>query len=288
MTSKLHINNAEPISVMLNKGGDKKSISDLSDSYKFAFNDRGFLTRPETLGIRFQLELLKPELILHDHSIEHTVVVFGSARCISEAEAKEKLAAAKTEEEKEDAQNYILSSGNYESARKLGNIVAEHNLKQGINENKLRICTGGGPGVMEAANRGAWERGDLSIGLNISLPNEQIPNPYITPELSFRFHYFAIRKMHFMLRARAIVVYPGGFGSFDELFEVLTLIQTKKIDPLPLVLVKRKFWEEVIRFDKLIEHGLISEVDYKIIHFVETSEEAWGVISKWYQLESVN
>lgn len=287
MVPKLNIYNAEPISEILKKKGttDRQlSRAELSDSYKFAFNDREFLTRPETLGIRFQLELLKPELALRDHSIQHTIVVFGSARCMCEESAQQKMDDAQTDIEKNKAEFDLKNSRQYESARQFGQLVADYNLKQGINEHKLRICTGGGPGIMEAANRGAWERGDLTIGLNISLPHEQNPNPYITPELCFRFHYFAIRKMHFMLRARAIVAYPGGFGSFDELFEVLTLIQTKKIEALPIILVDRKFWEEVIRFDRLIEYGLIDAADLDLIKFVETPQEAWKYISDWYQL----
>ena len=191
---------------------------------------------------------------------------------------------AKTDAELKNARRALDSSHHYESSRKFGSLVAQYNLSQEVTENHLHICTGGGPGIMEAANRGAYECGDLSIGLNIGLPHEQRPNPYITPDLSFRFHYFAVRKMHFMMRARAIVAYPGGFGSFDELFECLTLIQTKKIQRLPVILVNKAFWETVIRFDLLVSQGLIEQEDLELINFVETPEQAWQIIVDWYEL----
>jgi uncharacterized protein (TIGR00730 family) len=163
-------------------------------------------------------------------------------------------------------------------------LVAQYNAIQEQGSSKLYICTGGGPGIMEAANRGAFEAGDQTIGFNISLPREQHPNPYISPGLSFRFHYFALRKMHFMLRARAIVSFPGGFGSFDELFEVLTLMQTKKVDHFPVILVGKAFWTEMVDFKKMIEFGVIDENDMQALHFVETAQEAWQIISEYYQL----
>jgi len=162
--------------------------------------------------------------------------------------------------------------------------VAHYNATQESNANKLHICTGGGPGIMEAANRGAFEVGDKTIGFNISLPREQHPNQYISQGLSFRFHYFALRKMHFMLRARAIVVYPGGFGSFDEMFEVLTLMQTKKVVRIPVILVGKAYWNDVINFNHMVEFGVIDEDDVQTIHFSETAQEAWQVIRGWYQL----
>jgi uncharacterized protein (TIGR00730 family) len=162
--------------------------------------------------------------------------------------------------------------------------VAQYNATQSEGTNKLYICTGGGPGIMEAANRGAFEAGDETIGFNISLPREQHPNPYISPGLSFRFHYFALRKMHFILRARAIVAFPGGFGSFDELFEVLTLMQTKKVARFPVILVGKAFWTEMIKFKHMIEFGVIDQADLESIHFVETAQEAWDIIRDWYQL----
>ena len=162
--------------------------------------------------------------------------------------------------------------------------MARYNLAQSQNNQKLRICTGGGPGIMEAATRGASEMGDLTVGLNISLPREQTHNPYITPELCFRFHYFALRKMHFLLRARAIVAFAGGFGTMDELFEVLTLIQTRKIHAFPVVLVNKAFWSSVINFQGFVENGLIDKTDLALFHLVDTPEEAWKVIYDWYDL----
>ena len=178
----------------------------------------------------------------------------------------------------------MLHSQYYESAREFGGLVAQYNATQVEGNNKLYICTGGGPGIMEAANRGAFEAGDQTIGFNISLPREQHPNPYISPGLSFRFHYFALRKMHFMLRARAIVSFPGGFGSFDELFEVLTLMQTKKVDRFPVILVGKAFWTEMINFKQMIEFGVIDENDMQSVHFAESAQEAWQIIREWYQL----
>lgn len=280
MTPKLHKNNAE-IATLLKSALPK---SELSDSYKFAFEDIDFLLSKETRGIRFQLELLKPEITLKERGINHTIVVFGSARCVSKQVAEEMVNLAKTEAELKKARQALDSSHHYESSRKFGSLVAQYNLSQEIADHHLHICTGGGPGIMEAANRGAYESGDLSVGLNIGLPHEQRPNPYITPDLSFRFHYFAVRKMHFMIRARAIVAYPGGFGSFDELFECLTLIQTKKIQRLPVILVHKEFWETVIRFDLLVSQGLIDQADLDLINFVETPEEAWQIIVNWYEL----
>ena len=254
------------------------------DSYRFAFDDQAFLARRETLGLRFQLELLKPEILLHERGIEHTITVFGSTRFVSSEKARELEKNAKTPEAIAEAKQALLHCKYYDSAREFGAIVAGYNATQSEDRNKLHIATGGGPGIMEAANRGAFEAGDQSIGFNISLPREQHPNPYLTPGLSFRFHYFAIRKMHFMLRARAIVAYPGGFGSFDELFEVLTLMQTKKVERFPIILVGKTFWQEVVSFKQMLEYGVIDKVDMDLIHFVETAPEAWTVIRDWYQL----
>ena len=237
MSPKLPINNAQTITEFLNLHKDQVSEQESVDSYKFAFNDEAFLSRRETIGIRFELELLKPEILLKEHGIDHTITVFGSTRFVSREKAESLVSEAKTPQETADAKKALLHSQYYESAREFGSIVASYNKTQKESANKLHICTGGGPGIMEAANRGAFEAGDETIGFNISLPREQHPNPYISPGLSFRFHYFALRKMHFMLRARAIVAYPGGFGSFDELFEVLTLIQTKKVVSIPVILV---------------------------------------------------
>lgn len=284
MSSRLPVNNSQTITDFLNLHRSQMAEDNSADSYKFAFEDEAFLVRRETLGLRFQLELLKPEILLHEHGVEHTITVFGSTRFVSSEKAQEMERVAKTPQAIAEAKRALLYSKYYDSAREFGAIVARYNDTQTEDRNKLYVATGGGPGIMEAVNRGAFEAGDKSIGFNISLPREQHPNPYLTPGLSFRFHYFAIRKMHFMLRARAIVAYPGGFGSFDELFEVLTLMQTKKVVRFPIILVGQDFWCEVINFKKMLEHGVIEQADMDLIHFVETAEEAWTVIRDWYQL----
>lgn len=284
MSPKLPIHNSQTITEFLNLHQSQISEQDSDDSYKFAFDDEAFLARRETMGIRFELELLKPEVLLKEHGIEHTITVFGSTRFVSEAEALALKEKAKTSEEIATANKALLHSQYYESARQFGALAASYNSTQKKDSNKLHICTGGGPGIMEAANRGAFESGDKTIGFNISLPREQHPNQYISPGLSFRFHYFALRKMHFMLRARAIVAYPGGFGSFDELFEVLTLIQTKKVVPIPVILVGKSYWNEMVNFAHMVEFGVIDQEDMQSIHFSETAEEAWQVIRDWYQL----
>ena len=284
MSSRLPINNAQTITDFMNLHKSQLAEDSTDDSYKFAFDDDTFLTRRETLGLRFQLELLKPDILLRENGIEHTITVFGSTRFISGELAREMEANAKSPEAIADAKKALLHSWYYDSARDFGAIVARYNATQTESKNKLHIATGGGPGIMEAVNRGAFEAGDKSIGFNISLPKEQHPNPYLTTGLSFRFHYFAIRKMHFMFRARAIVAYPGGFGSLDELFEVLTLMQTKKVDQIPIILVGRSYWCEVINFKKMLDYGVIEQADMDLIHFVETAKEAWEVIRDWYQL----
>ena len=284
MSPKLPINNSQTITEFLNLHKSQAAEDNSEDSYKFAFGDEAFLARRETMGIRFELELLKPDVLLKEYGIEHTITVFGSTRFISHSEALALKEKAKTSGEIAAANKALLHSRYYESAREFGALVAHYNATQESNFNKLHICTGGGPGIMEGANRGAFEVGDKTIGFNISLPREQHPNQYISQGLSFRFHYFALRKMHFMLRARAIVVYPGGFGSFDEMFEVLTLMQTKKVVRIPVILVGKTYWNEVINFNHMVEFGVIDEGDLQTIHFSETAQEAWQVIRDWYQL----
>ena len=284
MSLKLPLNNSQTITDFLNLHKSQLAEDDSTDSYRFAFDDQAFLARRETLGLRFQLELLKPDILLHEHGIEHTITVFGSTRFISCENAQEFGKNANAPEAIAQAKQAMLHCKYYDSAREFGAIVAAYNATQSESRNKLHIATGGGPGIMEAANRGAFEAGDKTIGFNISLPREQHPNPYLSPGLSFRFHYFAIRKMHFMLRARAIVAYPGGFGSFDELFEVLTLMQTKKVERSPIILVGKLFWQEVINFKQMLDHGVIDQADMDLIHFVDTAQEAWAVIRAWYQL----
>jgi uncharacterized protein (TIGR00730 family) len=284
MSSKLPVNNSQTITDFLNLQKSQLAEETSADSYRFAFDDQAFLARRETLGLRFQLELLKPEILLHEHGIDHTITVFGSTRFVSCQSAREMESSASTPEEIAEAKNALLHCQYYDSARQFGVIVAAYNATQTTDQNKLHVATGGGPGIMEAANRGAFEAGDKTIGFNISLPREQESNGYITPGLSFRFHYFAIRKMHFMLRARAIVVYPGGFGSMNELFEVLTLMQTKKVGRFPIILVGKDFWQKLINFDQMLSLGVIDHADMDLTHFVETAEEAWEVIRDWYQL----
>jgi uncharacterized protein (TIGR00730 family) len=238
-------------------------------SYEFAFSDKEFLTRRELRGVRLQLEYYKPDLILHEHGVESTVVIYGSARFKSPEQAK-------TARERRQLRYYT-------EAQRLGALIAEHS-KQCAPENRLVVCTGGGPGIMEAANRGAIESGGLSVGLNIALPHEQVPNDYITPELCFQFHYFALRKMHFMMRAKALVIFPGGFGTLDELFEMLTLIQTRKSARVPILLFDRAWWERLIRFDFLVEEGVIGAEDVKLFEYVESADGAWSRIQSFYGL----
>lgn len=284
MSSKLPTNNAQTITDFLSLEPHQISEETSEESSKFAFDDEAFLARRETIGIRFELELLKPEILLNEHGIDHTITVFGSTRFVSREKALEIEKNAQTVAEKAAANKALLHSHYYESAREFGTTVAHYNASQDESCNKLHICTGGGPGIMEAANRGAFEAGDQTIGFNISLPREQHPNPYISPGLSFRFHYFALRKMHFMLRARAIVVFPGGFGSFDEFFEVLTLMQTKKVRSFPIILVGKEFWTGMVKFEQMIEFGVIDEIDMQVIHFAETAQEAWSIIRNHYHL----
>lgn len=262
-----------------------------SSAYRLAYTDVDFLLREELRPVRLQLELLKPDLVQADEGITSTVVIFGSARTPEPAIAADRLqlARAAAEAAPEDvlaqrqlrvARRVLANSRYYDEARKLGDLITRASLSS--DKCDLVVITGGGPGIMEAANRGAMEAGGKSIGLNIVLPFEQRPNPYISPELCFHFHYFAIRKMHFLKRARALVACPGGFGTMDELFETLTLIQTGKIDRVPVLLMGGDYWRRIINFDALLEEGVIGERDLEIFEFVESAEEAWSVIRAAY------
>ena len=256
------------------------------ESNRLAFADPEFLLRRETRGIRFQLEMLKPDLAQQEQGIEHTVVVFGSARFQSQEKAQKTLESAISSGIALDikrAESLVRNAHFYEQARAFGHLIAQYSANK-HNPNKLFICTGGGPGIMEAANRGASEAGGISVGLNIALPHEQTPNPYITPELSFKFHYFALRKMHFMMRAKALVAFPGGFGTMDELFETLTLVQCKKAKPVPIVLFGTDYWKKVFQPEYMIEEGVIAEEDLQLFHYVDTVEDAWEVIRAFYAL----
>ena len=272
-----------------------------SDAYRLAFADPEFLLRRETRGIRFQLEMLKPDLGQESQGIESTVVVFGSARFPSPETASASLAAAEANLAKvnadhsdsaalDDAQNALLVAQRhtrnayfYDQARQFARLVAAHSNPLPLDQ-QLFICTGGGPGIMEAANRGAHELGAPTVGLNIVLPHEQSGNKYITPSLNFKFHYIALRKMHFMMRAKALVAFPGGFGTLDELFEVITLVQTGKAKPLPIVLFGTDYWKRLVNFDVLIDEGAISAKDVDLFHYVDTPEAAWDLIRAFYQL----
>ena len=256
------------------------------ESNRLAFADPEFLLRRETRGIRFQLEMLKPDLAQQEHGIEHTVVVFGSARFQSQEKAQKALETAQVSGVALDikrAEALVRNAHFYEQARAFGHLIAQYSANK-HNPNKLFICTGGGPGIMEAANRGASEAGGISVGLNIALPHEQTPNPYITPALSFKFHYFALRKMHFMMRAKALVAFPGGFGTMDELFETLTLVQCKKAKPVPIVLFGSDYWKKVFHPEMMLEEGMIAEEDLQLFRYVDTVDDAWEVIRAFYAL----
>ncbi len=258
-----------------NAGQDRSAVQELpntpqaqSPSYRLAFADEDFLCRDELRPVRLQLELLKPEMALDQHGIKSTVVLFGGAR-IPRPEARE---GARSDTLR-DMSKY------YEEAREFARVITERSVASNCTENV--IITGGGPGVMEAGNRGASDAGGNSIGLNIVLPHEQEPNHYVTPDLCFNFHYFAIRKMHFLMRARAIAVFPGGFGTMDETFEALTLIQTGRMEQIPVILFGSDFWREIINWDALVRAGTISAADLDLFRFVETAQEALEVIDGW-------
>lgn len=252
-----------------------------SHAYRLAFQDKDFLLREDLRPVRFQLELLKPDLLLSEAKISSTFVFYGSARIPEPQAAQALLEAAQTETERKIAERLVAKAKYYEEARKLARIAAQF-PPNGAGCHHFVVCSGGGPSIMEAANRGAADVGAQTIGLNIVLPHEQNPNPYVTPELSFQFHYFALRKMHFTMRARALAVFPGGFGTFDEFFEVLTLVQTGKMKPIPILLFGRDFWTRVIDFHALAEEGVISPRDLDLINWVETAEEAWQVVEDFY------
>ena len=285
-----------------NKKEDPKAvdlIKELMDSptYKMAEEDNNFLKSDDTRGIRLELDYLKTELTLKKLGVEHTIVVFGSARIKEKKTALKNLKEIEKQLDNEEnskeliqklrqAERAVEMSRYYEDARNFGRLIA--NAGKGPKDNRVIVMTGGGPGIMEAANRGAYDVGAKTIGLNIKLPHEQFPNPYISPELCFQFRYFAIRKLHFMLRAQALVAYPGGFGTFDELFEILTLIQTHKNREIPIVLVGKKYWNRVLNFDVFVEEGMIAPDDLKIFKIVENSKEAFDYIVKWHKKRKTN
>jgi uncharacterized protein (TIGR00730 family) len=245
-------------------------------TYRLAWNDPDFMTQRDLRPVRLQLELLKPEMTLAERGIRSTVVMFGGARL---PEPGGEAWAAKNETQKK---NLLKNAKYYDEARKFAQLCSTQSALSYYRE--FVVVTGGGPGVMEAGNRGAAEVGAPSIGLNIVLPHEQAPNLYVTPDLCFNFHYFAIRKMHFVMRAKAVVVFPGGFGTLDEFFETLTLIQTGRMERVPVILFGKEFWRHAVNLDYLAEQGTISPGDQDIIDYAETAEDAWGVISRFYEL----
>ena len=256
------------------------------DASRLAFADPEFLLRRETRGIRFQLELLKPDLEQQALGIENTIVVFGSARFRSEEESAALVKAAQESGDAEllrRAQALARNAHYYEKSRAFGKLVAQYSAGKEP-QDMLFVCTGGGPGIMEAANRGAHEADGVSVGLSIALPMEEGANAYVTPALSFRFHYFALRKMHFMMRAKALVAFPGGFGTLDELFEVITLVQTRKSRQVPIVLFGSDYWKRLVNFDFLVEEGVVSPQDLELFQYADTPDAAWAVIREFYRL----
>ena len=262
-----------------------------SPSYRRADSDTDFLARDGLRGVRLQIDYLKPELLLEEHEIYQTIVVFGSTRICEPAAALRRVdvlrAALAADVRNKDLEHQLVvaerihaKSHYYDVAREFGRLVSSAN--HGARKHHTAIITGGGPGMMEAANRGAFDVGAKSVGLNISLPHEQYPNPYVSPELCFNFHYFALRKLHFLLRAKALVAFPGGYGTLDELFEVLTLIQTRKIKPIPVVLVGEAYWRRAVDIDFLAEEGVIDFEDRELFWFAETAQEIWDEILNWH------
>ncbi len=269
--------------------------SDATDStprYHLAFHDADFLLREELRPVRVQLELLRPELVLQDHKVEDAIVFFGSSKIppVERAEQDLQLAKQALQQNPRDplcqravkrAELIAENSSYLQQATRLAEIAATDPNSDFV------VFTGGGPSFMEAANKGAYNANERSVALNMTLPNEQMPNSYVTPELTFQFHYFAIRKMHFLMRARALAAFPGGFGTMDELFEVLTLMQTTKMKPIPLLLFNERFWRTVVNFDAFVDEGTIHPDDLKLITYVETAEHAWQVIADFYQFPGV-
>lgn len=258
------------------------------DANRLAFADPEFILRRELRGVRMQMEMLKPDLGQSAAGIDNTIVVFGGARFCSPEQAQAALTAAHASGDSNElavAQRLVRNAPYYTQAREFGKLVAQYS-QSCPSSDKLFICTGGGPGVMEAANRGAADVGAPSVGLSIALPREEKPNRFVPAELSFKFHYFALRKMHFMIRAKALVAFPGGFGTLDELFEVLCLVQTRKAKPVPIFLYGSAYWKKVINFEALADEGAISHEDLKLFTYVDDAQTAWAEIQKFYGLKS--
>jgi uncharacterized protein (TIGR00730 family) len=265
--------------------GEAGRYSGPESAYRLAFTDTAFLLREELRPVRMQVELLKPELIQQEQGIESTIVIFGSARILAPEGAAANLDAARLAGDAQALRRAEVAfemSRYYDEARRFAALVTARSRTL---DTPIYVVTGGGPGIMEAGNRGAHEVGGKSIGLNIVLPHEQAPNPFITPELCFQFHYFALRKMHFVMRSIALVCFPGGFGTLDELFETLTLIQTGKSRARPILMFGREFWEKLIDFQHLIDTGMIGAADVELFHFVESAEEAWEHLARFYAFD---
>jgi hypothetical protein len=260
-----------------------------SPSYVLAEQDTALLARSELRPVRLQLELLKPEMAFHEHNISSTIVVFGSTRITERATLEARLQAAKLAAAGGEpsavravarAERLLAKANNYELAREFGRLVSSRT--QSSDSREYVIVTVGGPGIMEAANRGAYEAQAESIGLNITLPTEQVPNPYITPELCFQFHYFALRKMHFLMRAQALVVFPGGFGTLDEFFDAITLRQMRRMQEIPVIMVNRKYWEQVVDLQFLADEGMIDDEHLNLVSYAETADEIWSTIINFH------
>ncbi|MBA4784980.1 MAG: TIGR00730 family Rossman fold protein [Rhizobiales bacterium] len=255
--------------------GVPKTPQSMSPTYRLAYADEDFLCREELRPVRLQLELLKAEMVLAERRIKSTVVLFGGARIPAPGQA---AWAARNETQRG---NLEAASVYYEEARKFAHLCASYGEQ--FDHQEYVVVTGGGPGVMEAGNRGASEAGAPTVGFNVVLPHEQAPNPYVTPELSFNFHYFAVRKMHLMMRAKAIIIFPGGFGTMDEMFEALTLIQTRRMERIPFVLFGKEFWNTMVNWQALADFGTIAPEDLDLISFVETADEAWKIVADFYE-----
>jgi uncharacterized protein (TIGR00730 family) len=263
-------------------------------SYRLAFEDRDFMNRPDLRPTRLQLELMKTDLALAEHNIRSTIVVFGGTRILEPKECERRVKTLEAELKKNPrdpallkklsiAKRVLAKSGYYDEARRFALLVSSETQSK-PNGAEYVIVTGGGPGIMEAANRGAHDCGAKSVGLNITLPNEQIPNPYITHDLCFQFRYFAVRKMHFLMRAKALVAFPGGFGTLDELFEALTLVQTDRTTRIPIILFGKSYWTQLINFDFMVDEGTIDDGDLNSFRFADTAEEAWRLIREYNEV----
>ena len=279
---------------MPTKAANLKAIL-ASPSYKLAEQDVDFLARPELRPVRLQLELLKPEMALREHNVRSTIVVFGGTQIVERREAQRRLREARSllERSPDDpalkrlvdrAQRIVDKARYYDEAREFGRIVSAAGQREAPRD--YVVVTGGGPGIMEAANRGAFDVGADSIGFNITLPAEQLPNPYITPDLCFQFHYFALRKMHFLLRAVALVIFPGGFGTCDELFDALTLRQTRRMQAIPIILYGRDYWTKFLNFQFLADEGVIEDAHLDLISYAETPQEAFEIIERFHAVAS--